>query len=79
MARKLGKEEVAAIKAGRNFQFGVKGFSRHDKPEPEIVSGRGMSSLGEPFTVKEQKRIKQEALFNAQLSGKRKELTGEKI
>lgn len=79
MPRKLRKEEVAAIKAGRNFQFGVKGFSRHDKPKPEIVSGRGMSSLGESFTVKEQKRIKQEALFNAQLSGKREAITGKKL
>ena len=79
MARKLGKDEVAAIKAGRNFQFRVKRFDRHDKPKPEIVSGRGMSSLGEPFTVKEQKRIKQEALFNAQLSGKREAVTGEKL
>ena len=78
MARKLGKEEVAAIKAGRNFQFGVKGFDRFDKPKVDI--GRGMSSLGEPFSVKEkQRRIKQQALFNAQLTGKRKELTGEKL
>lgn len=78
MARKLRKEEVAAIKAGRNFQFGVKGFDRFDKPKVDI--GRGMSSLGEPFSVKEkQRRIKQQALFNAQLTGKREELTGKKI
>ena len=78
MPRKLRKEEVAAIKAGRNFQFGVKGFDRFDKPKVDI--GRGMSSLGEPFSVKEkQRRIKQQALFNAQLTGKRKELTGEKL
>ncbi len=79
MARKLGKDEVAAIMAGRNFQHGVKGFDRHDKPKVDI--GRGMSSLGEPFTVKElkeQRRIKQEALFNAQLSGKRT-VTGKKL
>lgn len=79
MARKLGKEEVAAIKAGRNFQFRVKKFDRFDKPKSEIVSGRGMSSLGEPFTVEEEKRIKQEALFNAQLSGKREAITGKKL
>jgi len=78
MPRKLRKEEVAAIKAGRNFQFGVKGFDRFDKPKVDI--GRGMSSLGEPFSVKEkQRRIKQQALFNAQLTGKREELTGKKL
>jgi len=79
MPRKLKKEEVAAIKAGQNFQLGVKGFDRFDKPK-EIVSGRGMSSLGEPFTAKEKpRRIKQEALFNEQLTGKRVPLTGKKI
>ena len=76
MARKLRSDEVAAIKAGRNFQHGVKGFDRHDKPK--IVSGRGMSSLGEPFNVEESRRIKQEALFNAQLSGKRT-VSGKKL
>ncbi len=78
MARKLRSDEVAAIKAGRNFQFGVKGFDRFDKPKVDI--GRGMSSLGEPFSVKEkQRRIKQQALFNAQLSGKRTVFSGKKL
>jgi len=79
---RLGEEEITVIKAGRNFQLGVKGFDRHDKPE--IVSGRGMSSLGEPFVVKQKRRrtkqeALQEALFNQQLTGQRKPITGKKI
>jgi len=57
--RKFTPEQVAAIKM-RQKEI-ISEFNRR-----QVSSGRGMSNLGEPFTVSKSKKLSQSALIGMQ-------------
>jgi len=57
--RRITPEQVAAIKMRQKQIIGE--FNRR-----QVSSGRGMSNLGEPFTVKKTQRISQADLIRMQ-------------